>query len=97
VTAGEEPSLADQRQSMREQLQAQRQRIAEQLAPGADAGRFPRSFTVRLLVRQPELLFRLLVRVPRARLVGSIIAILVLVRLLRAHAAAGAQVGPASP
>jgi hypothetical protein len=89
VTAGSEPTLAEQRQSMREQLHVQRQRIAEQLAPGADVqGRFPRSVTMRLLMSRPELLLRLLLLMARARLTASLIAILIIARVLRSRAAA---------
>jgi hypothetical protein len=53
--------LAAQRQEIRDRLLAQRQRIAQQLAPGGDArGVYPRSMTMRLLIRRPELLARLL-------------------------------------
>jgi hypothetical protein len=57
-----EVSLVEQRQRLCRQLQAQRQLIARRLGPEPEAsGRYPRSFTMRLLSFQPALLMRLLV------------------------------------
>lgn len=55
-------SLIEQRQSLRERLQAQRQVIAEQLGPeSAMPGSYPRSRTMRFLTQQPALIIRLLI------------------------------------
>jgi hypothetical protein len=55
-------SLLEQRQSLRLQLQAQRQVIARQLGPdSAINGSYPRSRTMRFLTRQPVPLIRLIV------------------------------------
>jgi hypothetical protein len=52
VTTSVLPSLAEQSREIRERLQAQRQRIALQLLPvSAVADRFPRSLTMRVLIR----------------------------------------------
>jgi hypothetical protein len=57
-------SLVEQRQSLRRQLQAQRQVIAQQLGPeSAMHGSYPRSRTMRFLTQQPALVIRLLVGV----------------------------------
>jgi hypothetical protein len=55
-------SLAEQRQSLRRRLQAQRQVIAQQLGPesGMNAS-YPRSRTMRFLTQQPTSVVRLLV------------------------------------
>jgi hypothetical protein len=88
MKSGSESSLADQRLAVRGQLQEQRQRIAEQLAPtGGVEGSFPRSVTMRLLLQRPELLPRLVALMARARVASSIIAILVIVLSLRFPAA----------
>lgn len=54
-------SLAAQRLILRRRLHAQRQVIAQQLGPraGSDGG-FPRSITMRFLVRRSALVLRLL-------------------------------------
>ena len=52
------PTLSEQRAALRLELQAQRERIAQQLGPAAGThGGFPRSMTMRLLGRQPGMLF----------------------------------------
>jgi hypothetical protein len=52
MTSREPPSLAAQSQEIRERMQAQRQRIALQLTPvPAISHRFPRSLTMRVLIR----------------------------------------------
>jgi hypothetical protein len=54
-------TLAEQRQEIRERLRAQRHRIARQLAPAGEAqSLYPRSMTMRLLIRRPDLVARLL-------------------------------------
>lgn len=54
-------SLAEQRQVLRQRLLAQRQLIAHQLGatPAVDGG-YPRSMTMRFLIRRPALAARLL-------------------------------------
>jgi hypothetical protein len=49
-------SLAEQRLALRQRLQAQREEIVRRLgpAPAIDGG-YPRSMTMRLLVRRPDL------------------------------------------
>ena len=52
------PTLSEQRAALRLELQAQRERIAQQLGPAAGTrSDFPRSMTMRLLGRQPGMLF----------------------------------------
>ena len=59
-------SLADQREELRDRMRAQRERIALELAP-ADPSQvvFPRSMTMRLLIRRPDLIARLLMAATR--------------------------------
>ena len=55
-----QPTLSEQRAALRLKLQAQRERIAQQLDPQASTrSAYPRSMTMRLLGRQPGLLFSL--------------------------------------
>ena len=55
-------SLLEQRQSLRLQLQAQRQLIARQLGPDSAVSRsYPRSRTMRFLTQRPALILRVLV------------------------------------
>ncbi|MBI2801083.1 MAG: hypothetical protein HYX63_12540 [Gammaproteobacteria bacterium] len=100
MTDNGEVALSAQRLLLRGQLHAQRQRIAEQLAPTtAEArGRYPRSVTMRLLNRRPvALLARSVALVAGARLAGSVTGILVLVNLLRSAIAVKARKPAASP
>lgn len=64
-------SPAEQRLRIRAQLLIQRSRVAEQLSAAAHGqGQYPRSATMRLLLRHPALTLRLLagvVRLLRAR------------------------------
>ena len=54
-------SLSEQRQALCGKLQAQRERIAQQLGPGAAAPRaYPRSMTMRLLGQRPGMIVSLL-------------------------------------
>ena len=56
-----EPSLAAQRQELRARLQAQRQVIAQQLSSGSSPARaFPRSLTMQLLTKRPQMIIRIL-------------------------------------
>lgn len=60
MSAPADLSLAGQRLALRRQLQEQRQRIADQLDLAAtNDGGFPRSMTMRLLIRRPDLALRL--------------------------------------
>jgi hypothetical protein len=62
MTSITDTSLVEQRQSLRRQLQAQRQVIAQQL--GRESGMkasYPRSRTMRFLTQRPALIIRLLV------------------------------------
>ena len=83
-------SLAEQRQSIREQLSVQRQQIARALAPDVSTGaHYPRSLTMRLLSRRPVvLLARVAAFVTTSRMVGSVPAALIVAHLLRAAFAA---------
>lgn len=51
------PSLEEQREALRQQLRAQRQRIALRIdPPTASPGAYPRSRTMRFLMQRPQLL-----------------------------------------
>ncbi len=81
----DKPSLAEQRQSIRRQLQLQRQVVAQRLAPTATTGGgYPRSMTMRFLIQRPELVTRLLKLIVGARLASSIAPLLALLHLLPA-------------
>ena len=101
MTDKSEVALSTQRLLIRGQLHAQRQRIAEQLAPTTTAaarGRYPRSVTMRVLKRQPvALLARSVALVAGARLAGSVTGILVLINLLRSALAVKARKLDAAP
>jgi hypothetical protein len=89
VSADGKPSLADQRQSIRDQLQAQRCVVERRLLPpAADANGYPRSLTMRLLIQQPELAARLVALIAGARFAGSVPAILSLAQKLPSAGAA---------
>ena len=61
MTSSTDTSFVEQRQSLRRQLQAQRQVIAQQLGQESGMnGSYPRSRTMRFLT-QPALIIRLLV------------------------------------
>jgi hypothetical protein len=78
------PSLVAQRLELREQLRVQRQEVAEQLFASKAQGQFPRSMTMQLLIRRPELVGRLVALIGGARLAGSVSALFVVVQMLRA-------------
>lgn len=79
MNTGNEATLAEQREAVRVRLQAQRRSIAQHLGPPAGAhDRYPRSMTMRLLIERPTLLLKLLAMISRARIAGSMAAILVL-------------------
>ena len=78
------PSLVEQRLALRGQLRDQRQEVAEQLFESRAQRRFPRSITMRVLMRQPELAGRLVALIAGARFAGSVSALLVVVQMLRA-------------
>jgi len=84
MTVEPQTSLAKQRQSVRDQLQLQRQIVARQLAPPVDIqGRYPRSMTMRLLIHRPELVARLAALLAGARFAGKVSAILLVIGKLR--------------
>ena len=61
MTLPSEVSLEAQCQQLRIRLQAQRRVIATQLRAGSDASQaFPRSMTMRLVTRRPQLMYRAL-------------------------------------
>ena len=76
------PSLVEQRLALRGQLQAQRQDIAERLFAAKARGQFPRSITMRLLVRRPELAGLFLTLVAGKRLAAPVSALLLAARAL---------------
>lgn len=86
MTADDAVSLLAQRQRLRECLGLQRARIARQLGPPAvghrDGSGFPRSATMRLLLREPELVTDLLRRVAGTRVANLAPTALILIRLL---------------
>ena len=91
MSAEGELSLADQRQSIRNQLQAHRLVVERQLTPpAADPNGYPRSLTMRLLIQQPELAAKLVALVAGARFAGSVPAILSLAQKLPSAGAAHA-------
>ena len=84
MTVEPQASLAEQRQSVRDQLQLQRQVVARQLAPPVDIqGRYPRSMTMRLLIQRPELVARLVALLAGARFAREVSAILLMIGKLR--------------
>jgi hypothetical protein len=92
VSAGAEIPLAEQRRALREQLGAQRVRLARDLADGgAGGGGFPRSVTLRCLIQEPELVARVVRQVVGGRVVAAIPAALSLLRLVRSASAARSQ------
>lgn len=81
-------SLAGQRDALREQLRAQRQALALRLNPadGAVGGRmsnYPRSITMRWLIREPELVGKVVGHLVGGRAAAAIPAVFLVVRLLR--------------
>lgn len=91
------PSLITQRLELRGQLRVQRQEIAEQLFESKARGRFPRSVTMRVLMRQPELVGRLVALVAGARFAGVVSALLVGVQLLNTFSTVTARQLPDAP
>lgn len=85
------PSLIAQRLDLQGQLRVQRQEIAERLFESKARGNFPRSITMRVLVRQPELLGRLVALVAGARFAGVVSALLVGAQLLNSFSTAARQ------
>lgn len=77
-------SLAGQRYALREQLRVQRQVLALELAAaGGTGGSYPRSVTMRWLIREPELVAKLAGQVVGGRVAAAIPAVLILVRFVR--------------
>jgi len=61
MSAAREPSIEAQRQELRTRLQAQRRVIARQLRAGNGAHtEFPRSMSMRLLTKRPQLIYKVL-------------------------------------
>ena len=78
------PSLAGQRHALREQLKVQRQVLEQELAAaGGVGGGYPRSVTMRWLIREPELVGKLVGQVVGGRAAAAIPAALIFVRFLR--------------
>ena len=95
MTAGAAASLAEQRLLIRGQLRAQRDAVARQLAPAIELrGGYPRSATMRLLIRRPDLLPRLVALIAGAGFARAAPAIPVLIQMLRFAAAASARRRP---
>ena len=81
------PSLAEQRRELRQLLDEQRQRLAQQLASGDPAREgFPRSVTVRWLIEEPELVTSVLERILGRRVGGAVPVVLIFARFLRSAA-----------
>ena len=77
-------SLAGQRHALREQLRVQRQTLALELtAAGGTGARYPRSVTMRWLIREPELVAKLAGQVVGGRIAAAVPAVLILARFLR--------------
>lgn len=90
MTARDDSTLAARCLAIRHQLRAQREVIAEQLAPVAGAqNRFPRSLTMRLLIHRPDLLSRLVAPIVGTRLAGSASKIFSVLHLLRSASGIG--------
>jgi hypothetical protein len=79
--AAEPPTLSERSLALREQLQAQRGRIAAQLGAGAHGG-YPRSVTMRVLLASPELATLLMSRVVGPRTAAALRALLIVVQAL---------------
>ncbi len=80
----DDPSLLEQRLELRQQLQDQRQEVAERLFASMAQGQFPRSKTMQVLIHRPELVGRLVALLAGARFAGSVSAFLAVVQILRA-------------
>lgn len=78
------PSLVEQRLALRQQLRVQRQACAEQLFESKARGSFPRSITMRAIMRRPDLAGRLVALIAGPRFAGLTSALLVVAQTLRA-------------
>ncbi len=86
TTPVKDPMLSEQRQALRRQLTAQRERIARQIDPAVEsADQYPRSMTMRLLTRHGPTAARLLSLWAGGRLLRSTSAIAVLARILQSR------------
>jgi hypothetical protein len=66
MTSTTDVTLIEQRQTLRRQLVMQRQVIEHQLEPSAlTTSGYPRSMTMRFLIRRPDLVVRLLTRLTK--------------------------------
>jgi hypothetical protein len=98
MTSTTDVPLIEQRQALREKMQAQRQLIADQLGPAPEAnGSYPRSKTMRFLTRRPGMAVAMLAEFAAllvgARYAKSLAAILALARIARS-ASNASPVGP---
>lgn len=75
----------EQRQTLRLRMLAQRQLIAQQLAPlvQKESRSYPRSITMRFLIRQGPAVARVLAGLGRASLFKSVATALVVAKLVR--------------
>lgn len=97
MSAGSPSSLAEQRLALRGQLRAQRLDVAMQLFASRVRGDFPRSVTMRVLMRQPELVGRLVALIAGARLAGVVSTLLVGAQVLNSFSIVTARRLPDPP
>lgn len=77
------PSLAGQRHALREQLRVQRQVLEQELAAaGGVGGGYPRSVTMRWLIREPELVGKLVGHIAGGRAAATLPAVFLFARFL---------------
>lgn len=96
MTVNGETSLAEQRERLCLQLQAQRRIVAEHLVSGApEHSHYPRSVTMRLLIRKPALVARLVSLIPGVRFAASEPVLFVLACALGSRAFNDSQRSPA--
>lgn len=75
-------SLASQRDALRERLRVQRGVLEQRLAGGGRGGSYPRSATLRWLVREPELAGKLVGRIVGRRAAVALPVVFLFVRVL---------------
>lgn len=93
-----EASLAAQRLALRDRLRNQREQIAAQLESG-NGGGYPRSVTMRLILKRPELVTMVVSWLVGARFVGRARSVLFVVRTLAVLASVAplVQQAPVAP
>lgn len=101
MTSTTDMTLAEQRQALRQQLQAQRRLIAGQLGPAPEGnGAYPRSKTMRFLTRRSALAATLLAELVAllvgARYVKSMTAVQAMARIVRSASIAKRRRPPTS-